>query len=230
MHSWLGLARPSGATATASPPQMSLAPLSPKRRHRRRTSSVGRPSVVPSQPSIGRIANRLPTRPAAPSARGWARAPSGSTDSSTGRSTPSWARRLVNAAWSASRRTCTSPRGSGIVRSSHMPRPVPGRTAAPVPPEPAWSLPPNRPGPSYRTGRAPSYRTGRVPPYRTGRAGGGCGDQLPARLRWLTEPSSRTGRASGGYGDQLPGRFVGVVRVVVARGLGPGRRLSGCSV
>jgi len=40
-------------TAMASPPQMSLAPLSPKRRQRRQTSSVMPPLVVPSQPSIG---------------------------------------------------------------------------------------------------------------------------------------------------------------------------------
>ena len=45
MASWWGLARADGSTATASPPQISLAPLSPKRRHRRRTRSVGRPSV-----------------------------------------------------------------------------------------------------------------------------------------------------------------------------------------
>ena len=48
-------------TATASPPQTSLAPLSPKRRHRRRTRSVGEPSGSPSHPSIGSTANRLPT-------------------------------------------------------------------------------------------------------------------------------------------------------------------------
>jgi hypothetical protein len=61
LTSWWGLARPSGCTATASPPQISLAPLSPKRRQRRATRSVGAPSVVPSQPSIGNAQNRLPT-------------------------------------------------------------------------------------------------------------------------------------------------------------------------
>ena len=58
--SWFGLARPSGTTAVDSP-QISLAPLWPKRCQRRRTSSVGRPSGEASQPSIGRIAKRLPT-------------------------------------------------------------------------------------------------------------------------------------------------------------------------
>ena len=61
-RSWWGLARPSGRTATASPPQMSLPPDSPKRAQRRRTRSVRRPSAVASHPSIGRMPNRLPTR------------------------------------------------------------------------------------------------------------------------------------------------------------------------
>ena len=69
--SWFGLARPSCRTATASPPQITFAPLSPNRCQRRRVSSLGCPSTVPSQPSIGRIAKRLPARrPSASS--GWA--------------------------------------------------------------------------------------------------------------------------------------------------------------
>ena len=59
---WWGLARPSGRTDTASPPQISLAPLWPKWRQRRRVKSLGWPSVVPSHPSMGRIAKRLPMR------------------------------------------------------------------------------------------------------------------------------------------------------------------------
>ena len=51
--SWLGLARPSGRTAIASPPKISLAPLSPNRCQRRTTSGVMPPLVVPSQPSMG---------------------------------------------------------------------------------------------------------------------------------------------------------------------------------
>ncbi len=43
----------SGRTAIASPPRISLAPLSPKRCQRRVISSVTPPLVVPSQPSIG---------------------------------------------------------------------------------------------------------------------------------------------------------------------------------
>ena len=58
--SWLGLARPSGRTAVASP-HTRPHPLAPKRAQRRRTRSVGRPSVVPSQPSIGSTAKRLGT-------------------------------------------------------------------------------------------------------------------------------------------------------------------------
>ena len=57
-----GLARPSCWTATASPPQINFAPLMPKRCQRRRVRSLGWPSAVPSQPSIGRMQNRLPTR------------------------------------------------------------------------------------------------------------------------------------------------------------------------
>ena len=60
MRSWFGLARPSGATATASPPQTSLAPLRPKRTQRRRVRSLGSPSSVPSQPSIGCTQKRFP--------------------------------------------------------------------------------------------------------------------------------------------------------------------------
>ena len=63
--SWLGLARPSGRTATASPPQISAAPEPPKRRQRRSVSGDGRPSSVPSQPSIGWMAKRLASRAAA---------------------------------------------------------------------------------------------------------------------------------------------------------------------
>ena len=62
MMSWFGFARPSGRTAIASAPQMSFAPLSPKRCQRRRISSVTPPVVVPSQPSIGWMATRLPMR------------------------------------------------------------------------------------------------------------------------------------------------------------------------
>ena len=53
MVSCFGLARPSGRTAQASPPQISLAPLRPKRRQRRLVFSDGRPSRSQSQPSIG---------------------------------------------------------------------------------------------------------------------------------------------------------------------------------
>src|SRR5438105_3526628 len=41
---------------------MSLAPPAPKRRYLRKVSSPGRPSSVPSQPSIGWMQRRLPTR------------------------------------------------------------------------------------------------------------------------------------------------------------------------
>ena len=58
--SCLGLARPSGATATASPPQISLAPLRPKRRQRRDRVLARSPSRSPSQPSIGLMAEALP--------------------------------------------------------------------------------------------------------------------------------------------------------------------------
>ena len=58
---WFGLARPSGRTAAASPPQISFAPLSPKFRHRRSVCSDGEPSVLASQPSIGWMHQRLPT-------------------------------------------------------------------------------------------------------------------------------------------------------------------------
>ena len=56
--SWFGLARPSCRTAVASP-HTSPQPLAPIRDHRRRTRSVGRPSRVPSQPSIGSAAKRF---------------------------------------------------------------------------------------------------------------------------------------------------------------------------
>ena len=52
--SWFGLARPSGRTATASPPQISLPPLVPKRRQRRIVLSLGRPSRSPV-PALHRI-------------------------------------------------------------------------------------------------------------------------------------------------------------------------------
>ena len=58
---WLGLARPSGRTAAASPPQMSFAPLRPKFRHRRSVCALGEPSRLASQPSIGWMHQRLPT-------------------------------------------------------------------------------------------------------------------------------------------------------------------------
>src|SRR6516162_3632742 len=57
--SWFGFARPSEETATASPPQMSFAPLLPKRCHLRRVLSLGVPSGSASQPSIGCTAMRL---------------------------------------------------------------------------------------------------------------------------------------------------------------------------
>ena len=87
--SWLGLARPSWRTATASPPQMSLAPDRPKWRQRRTVLSLGRPSGVPSQPSIGWIANRLPTV-SAPTVSGDASGAPGpdATSSSQGMSRP----------------------------------------------------------------------------------------------------------------------------------------------
>ena len=59
---WFGLARPSGCTAAASPPQISLAPLSPKFRQRRSVCGDGEPSRLASQPSIGWMHQRLPTR------------------------------------------------------------------------------------------------------------------------------------------------------------------------
>ena len=60
-----GFARPSKRIAMASPPQMSFAPLSPKRRHRRIIGSVACPSSVPSHPSIGWHVHRFPmVRPA----------------------------------------------------------------------------------------------------------------------------------------------------------------------
>ena len=94
-------------TATASPPHTSLAPLSPNRRHRRRTSSEGRPSPSASHPSMGRTANRFPTvcAPVEPSTkeRGVQRGPRGSTASST----PSW---------SAMPSTESRSRSSSIVR------------------------------------------------------------------------------------------------------------------
>jgi hypothetical protein len=57
---WLGFARPSGRTAIASPPQISLAPDSPNRFQRLSIGSVIPPEVVPSQPSIGWTAIRFP--------------------------------------------------------------------------------------------------------------------------------------------------------------------------
>src|SRR5260370_26082610 len=55
---------------------MSLAPLRPKFRQRRRVRSLGAPSRVPSQPSMGRMQKRLPTaRPSA--SRGRARGEEG---------------------------------------------------------------------------------------------------------------------------------------------------------
>jgi hypothetical protein len=87
MVSWFGFARPSGRTATASPPQMSFAPLAPNRRQRRSVFSLGAPSRAPSQPSIGWIAKRLPIV-IAPSSNGAASGPSAATTSSTGRPSP----------------------------------------------------------------------------------------------------------------------------------------------
>ena len=105
--SWRGLARPSCRTATASPPQTSFAPLSPKRRQRRRTRSEGRPSGSASHPSMGSTANRLPTvcAPVEPSTNenGVHSGPCGSTASST----PSW---------SAMPSTASRARSSSIVR------------------------------------------------------------------------------------------------------------------
>ena len=95
------------------------APLRPKRSQRRRTRSVGRPSSVPSQPSIGRMANRF-SRDAPGDldrARRARRPPDGSANGSVTDSSPSRAR---NASASRSRFTCgqrrvltmgTSPRG-----------------------------------------------------------------------------------------------------------------------
>ena len=49
MHSWLGLARPSGCTAAASPPQINFAPLRPKFAQRRSVSRWGgRRGAVPA--------------------------------------------------------------------------------------------------------------------------------------------------------------------------------------
>ena len=60
--SWLGLARPSWRTATASPPQISLAPLRPKCSPAPAWSArwAGRRACRPSLPSAG-SAKRLPT-------------------------------------------------------------------------------------------------------------------------------------------------------------------------
>ena len=51
-RSWRELARASGSIAIASP-QSSFAPPAPNRPQRRKVSSSGAPSSVPSQPSIG---------------------------------------------------------------------------------------------------------------------------------------------------------------------------------
>ena len=53
-------ARPSALTAMASAPQISFAPLAPKRCQRRFISSEIPPVVVPSQPSMGWMAMLLP--------------------------------------------------------------------------------------------------------------------------------------------------------------------------
>ena len=96
--SWFGFARPSGQTAQASPPQISFAPEIPKLRQRSRTRSVGRPSPVPSQPSIGWMAKRFPMRRPDPASIGCASGDPGAarTSSSQGMRTPraaQWARR-----------------------------------------------------------------------------------------------------------------------------------------
>ena len=90
--SWFGFARPSDLTAVASPhtrPQ----PLEANRCHRRRTRSVGRPSVVASHPSIGSTAKRFGDTSASPppslTTTGDASEPTSSTASAIGISTPS---------------------------------------------------------------------------------------------------------------------------------------------
>ena len=77
MHSWCGFARPSGSTATASPPHTRPAPLTPKRCHRRRTRSVGRPSAVASQPLHGQHAEPVGGRARPPEAKGSREGPVG---------------------------------------------------------------------------------------------------------------------------------------------------------
>ena len=94
---WFGLARPSGQTAQASPPQISFAPETPKLSQRWRTRSVGRPSPVPSQPSMGWMAKRFPMRRPEPASMGCARGDPGAArrSSSQGTRTPrveQWAR------------------------------------------------------------------------------------------------------------------------------------------
>jgi len=109
ISNWFGFARPSCRTATASPPKMSFAPLCPKRRHRRSVSSDGAPSGVPSHPSIGSTANRLPTVNPFGSRYGCARGAWGpvSSVSSKGMSMPSFARYSAS---SADRRSCATRR------------------------------------------------------------------------------------------------------------------------
>ena len=59
-HELIGIGAPFVRTATASPPQINFAPLWPKRCQRRIVFSLGLPSAVPSHPSIGCTAMRLP--------------------------------------------------------------------------------------------------------------------------------------------------------------------------
>ena len=89
--SWFGLARPSARTAIASPPQMSLAPLSPKLPPATDDGLRRVPVDVPSQPSIGCAVQRLPiVRPYTSAGRRSGDSASVSIASSQSRSMPSW--------------------------------------------------------------------------------------------------------------------------------------------
>lgn len=127
--SWCGFARPSSHTATASPPQTSPAPDTPKRRQRRRVSSPGRPSRVPSQPSIGCTTKRFGDTRSCPTSSEDASGDcgAGSAASSHGNATPSYAMRVRNAAASLSD-AMRGQRSLTRVPSRHAPR-APARPA-----------------------------------------------------------------------------------------------------
>ena len=77
---------------------LNFAPLMPNRSHRRVVSSVGLPSAVPSQPSIGRMQNRLPTRtPSSSNGRASGDSADGASDSSKAMAAPQASRCVRNA-------------------------------------------------------------------------------------------------------------------------------------